>query len=233
MLNVETIVMNTKIKYHLKKNSKRLSRKRIYDFLAHEFSLIPPSEQVLSIGSGGKINELLYEYQQQQGFNVVTLDIDKKRIPDIQGDICTYDFQGSTYGVVVMGEVLEHLHSPHLAINNIYTILRSDGKLILTVPFLFPIHESPHDYFRYTRYGLEYLLKKFHKVVIKERNTWAEAINVLWVRHLMEQNFRSQLMAPVFISMAVILLPLMLLMGYMIKTNFMTTGYLVSATKTA
>jgi hypothetical protein len=38
--------------------------------------------------------------------------------------------------------------------------LAPGGKLILTVPFIWHIHEEPRDFFRYSRYGLEYLLKK-------------------------------------------------------------------------
>ena len=40
------------------------------------------------------------------------------------------------------------------------------------MPFMWHVHEAPRDYYRYTRYGLEYLLKKlgFHKIDIKENS---------------------------------------------------------------
>ena len=48
-----------------------------------------------------------------------------------------------SYDVVVIAEVLEHLHSPHLAVENLRNTLRPNGRLVLTVPFIFPIPEAP------------------------------------------------------------------------------------------
>ena len=39
-----------------------------------------------------------------------------------------------------------------------YRVLKDNGHVILSVPHLSPIHEAPHDYFRYTEYGLNSLL---------------------------------------------------------------------------
>ncbi|MBC8186017.1 methyltransferase [candidate division KSB1 bacterium] len=185
----------------------------------------------MSIGAGGVVNNLLNKYQEKNGFIINSFDIDEKRTPDIKGDICTHDFDVSKYDVIVMAEVLEHLHTPQLAIDNVYKILRPQGKLIITVPFIMPIHDRPYDYFRYTRYGLQHLLKKFEKITIKERNSWGEAINVLFVRHIMNKNLSSRLAAPFFIIMAFINLPFMLLLSRIIKSDFITSGYLVTAVK--
>ena len=52
--------------------------------------------------------------------------------------------------------------SPSLIVSyrNAIGYLSGGGVLFLTVPFMWHVHEAPHDYYRYTRYGLEYLLKK-------------------------------------------------------------------------
>jgi hypothetical protein len=34
-------------------------------------------------------------------------------------------------------------------------LLKPAGKIILGVPFLYWIHEAPHDYYRYTKFALE------------------------------------------------------------------------------
>ncbi len=49
---------------------------------------------------------------------------------------------------------------------------------------MFPIHERPYDYYRFTRYGLVFLLREFAEVRILERNSYFEAIDVLYVRLL-------------------------------------------------
>jgi len=213
------------------KLSKILSRKGIYPFLEKEFSNIKSGSKVLSIGAGGEINALLNAFAVKNNFNVTSFDISDDKHPDLLGDICIYDFKDEKFDVVVIAEVLEHLHSPHLAIDNIYKILHNGGRLILTVPFIFPIHERPYDYYRYTRYGLEYLLRKFGNVSIKERNSWTEAINVLSVRLVMDKSIMAKIFAPLFIILAFINLPFVILFSKIIKTDFITTGYVVSGAK--
>lgn len=211
--------------------SKIFSRKGIYTFLKKELELIEVDKKVLSVGSGGEINNLIRQYAKESNFHLTTFDISEDMNPDILGDICQYDFKDTKYDYIIIAEVLEHLHSPHLAVNNLNGILKSNGKIILTVPFIFPIHEKPYDYYRYTKYGLEFLFKDFDEINIKERNSWIEAINVLFVRLIMDKNTISRLFAPIFILLAFITYPLIYLMSKIIKTDFITTGYLLTAIK--
>jgi SAM-dependent methyltransferase len=211
--------------------SKIISRKGIYPFLNIEFKKISSSKKVLTIGAGGEVNLLLNQYSKKNSFDLVSFDIEKKMMPDIMGDICTFDFKEEKYDYVVIVEVLEHLHSPHLAISNIKSILNKGGKIILTVPFIFPIHERPYDYYRFTKYGLEFLFKGFTNLKIKERNSWLEAINVLFVRLVMDRNLISRFLAPFFIILAYINLPFIWILSKVIRTDFITTGYLVTASK--
>ena len=126
---------------------------------------------------------------------------------------------------------MEHLHSPNLAISNIKSLLNHGGKIILSVPFIFPIHERPYDYYRFTKYGFEFLFKGFTNLEIKERNGWLEAINVLFVRLVMDHNLISRFFAPFFIILAYINLPFIWILSKVIRTDFITTGYLVTASK--
>jgi 2-polyprenyl-3-methyl-5-hydroxy-6-metoxy-1,4-benzoquinol methylase len=213
------------------KLSKMISRKGLYEFLGREFANISAGREVLTVGAGGEVGALLSEHARRNGFGVTSFDIDGRYAPDILGDICTHDFSGRSFDVIVLSEVLEHVHSPHLAIANIRAALRKGGRLILTVPFLFPIHERPHDYYRYTRYGLEYLLRDFREVCIGERNTWAEAINALAPRMVVDRNRRARAVAPLFVLAAFVKLPFVLLLGRLVRTDLMTTGYVVTASK--
>jgi len=74
--------------------------------------------------------------------------------PDIFADAATLPFRDSSFDTVVLFEVLEHVKHPQNAIREASRVLRSDGKLLLTMPFLYPMHDEPHDYQRYTRHGL-------------------------------------------------------------------------------
>ncbi len=57
-------------------------------------------------------------------------------------------------------QVIEHLCEPQTMLNEAYRILKKDGKIVLTVPFQWWVHEAPYDYFRYTLYGLKYMFEK-------------------------------------------------------------------------
>jgi len=61
---------------------------------------------------------------------------------------------------VVSLSVLEHLCEPQQMLSEAYRILRPGGGLVLQVPWQWWIHEAPYDYFRYTPYGLRYLLER-------------------------------------------------------------------------
>lgn len=216
----------------LRKLSKNRSRQGLYEFLHTEFGKIKTGESVLTVGSGGQINELLNRYSIRQDFNVVSFDVDDARGPDIVGDICSYDFQGRTFDTVVICEVLEHLYAPHKGVETVYNVLKPGGRLILTTPFILPLHDRPYDYFRFTKYGLQYLLEKFSEVKVKERNSYFETIDVLWVRLLKVGGKRSLLMS-LFIIPCVYFLkrPFTLIFSKILDTDAMTTGYNVSAVK--
>lgn len=63
------------------------------------------------------------------------------------------------YDAVLSTEVLEHVEFPQQVMNEMHRILRKGGKLFLTTPQGWMIHQAPYNYYYFTRYGLESLLK--------------------------------------------------------------------------
>ena len=61
--------------------------------------------------------------------------------------------------IVFATQVIEHVTQPHVMIRECKRILRPNGFLILSGPFFWPLHEEPHDFFRFTKYGFEQLLR--------------------------------------------------------------------------
>ena len=95
------------------------------------------------------------------------------------------------------------------------------------------LHDRPHDYYRYTRYGLAFLLQDFEDVQIQERNSYLEAIDVLYVRLLQTEAKRARLLAYFFIPLMFIKQPITRALSKVAATDAMTTGYVVTARKHA
>jgi len=75
------------------------------------------------------------------------------------GDITDMpEVPGDRYDTVVCQQVLEHVSRPWMALAEFHRVLKSGGKIVLSVPHLSRRHELPHDYFRYTQEGLASLL---------------------------------------------------------------------------
>jgi SAM-dependent methyltransferase len=66
----------------------------------------------------------------------------------------------ASYDSAICLEVLEHVPEPGRALCEVRRILNPGGTVVLSVPHLSRLHDQPHDYYRYTNYGLNYLLKK-------------------------------------------------------------------------
>jgi len=63
---------------------------------------------------------------------------------------------------VLLLDVLEHLPDPDGCIKEVERVLKPNGVFIVSVPFMYPVHDAPLDFHRWSRYGLEQLLQQNH-----------------------------------------------------------------------
>lgn len=107
--------------------------------------------------------------------------------PDIVWDGTAMPVGTGTMGGAVATEVLEHVPHPAPLLCEILRVLRPGSPLLLTVPFLWPLHDVPHDEYRYTPFSLERLLTGagFENVAIEALGGWDASLAQLlglWVR---------------------------------------------------
>lgn len=70
-------------------------------------------------------------------------------------------FEDSSFDTIILSDVLEHVPEPVVLWSEMSRILSDQGVLILSTPFIYCLHEQPHDYFRFTEHSLRRLAGQF------------------------------------------------------------------------
>jgi SAM-dependent methyltransferase len=118
-------------------------------------SQLPSSDRiVLDVGCGNKPYADLFEDCAYFGVNYSTADAN----PDIVANAMFLPIASQAVDLVFCSQVIEHVQRPWRLVEECFRVLRPGGWLVLSAPFYWPLHEEPHDYFRFTRYGLESLV---------------------------------------------------------------------------
>lgn len=117
----------------------------------------------------------------------IALNYDKEVKPDFTWNGITMPFEDSFFDCAFGTEVLEHCPQPEVVLKEVYRVLKPGGVFFFTVPFLWNLHEVPHDEYRYTPFSLERHLKNsgFKDITIKATGGWHASLAQmlgLWVR---------------------------------------------------
>jgi len=78
---------------------------------------------------------------------------------DAVADLAALPFADESFDACLNVVTLEHVRDPARALKEIARIMQRGGRLLLVVPQDWEVHQAPHDYFRFTRYGVRYLLE--------------------------------------------------------------------------
>ena len=126
--------------------------------------------------------------------------------PDYTWDGKEMPFKDESYDTLLATEVLEHCPMPELVLKEMYRVLKKDGYILLTVPFLWPLHETPHDEYRYTPFALRRLLEDvgFRNIEVKSSGGWHASMAQmlgLWVKRsgisCQKQKILSKILKPI------------------------------------
>jgi SAM-dependent methyltransferase len=83
-----------------------------------------------------------------------------RHLIDVFGDGMRLPFRDRAVDTVLSFEVLEHVPDPDACVREFARVLRPGGRVLLTVPFVAPLHQLPFDFYRYTPRGVEVLLER-------------------------------------------------------------------------
>jgi SAM-dependent methyltransferase len=99
----------------------------------------------------------------------VSLDIRPSARPVVTADAHRLPFKSESFDIIVANNVIEHLADAPLGVAEMRRVLRPGGTLLYTIPFLYPVHEAPRDYARFTEHGLRHLFREFGSVEVHPR----------------------------------------------------------------
>ncbi|MGL5824706.1 MAG: class I SAM-dependent methyltransferase [Nocardioides sp.] len=79
---------------------------------------------------------------------------------DLKCDVTDVPVENDRYDLVWCSQVLEHVREPVRAIREFHRVLRAGGEAWLTAPFVHAEHETPWDFYRFSRYAWEFLAEE-------------------------------------------------------------------------
>ncbi len=77
---------------------------------------------------------------------------------EARADLLQLPFRDASFKAFLSVVTLEHVIDPGLALAEMARTAEPGARLLLVVPHEWEVHQHPHDYFRFTRYGIEHLL---------------------------------------------------------------------------
>jgi len=78
----------------------------------------------------------------------------------IDADLENLDFvENETFDLIMLIQVMEHLNNPKIVINELNRVAKKGSKIFIATPQSQSVHQIPYDFYRYTPYGLKYLLE--------------------------------------------------------------------------
>jgi ubiquinone/menaquinone biosynthesis C-methylase UbiE len=148
--------------------------------------LAKPDVRVLDIGAGNAVaknrragyTELADKYEQlmhRPGY--FGLDVQPGSNVMLIGDAHALPVADASLDGIIMVSVIEHLHDPVRAVNQVARVLKKGGIFFSYAPFFHPYHASPHDYFRVTQEGYRSLLRDFSQVDMVSGGNYIAVVN--------------------------------------------------------
>lgn len=192
---------------------------------------------VLDVGSGDRqLEAYLDSHVRYFGIDYPPSGQRYRRHPHVWGDAIHLPFRSDTMDSLVLLEVLEHLPDPGLALKEAARVLKAEGIVVATVPFLYPLHDAPFDFWRITHYQIERLAEAADLEVLRltERGKALETSALLACLALAQSAIEAlQKRSPMALILipSLIMVPFLNIIGFGLSRlfpvqHFMPLGYL-------
>ncbi len=95
-------------------------------------------------------------------------------------------FGDAEFDTVILSDVLEHIPEPVALCKEIARVLAPGGKLLMNVPFYYPLHEKPYDFYRYSEFALRRFIDGagLELVILKPVGGTFEVLADIFAKHI-------------------------------------------------
>ena len=125
--------------------------------------------RTLDVGCGTKPYEKYFNSTEYIGLEVETTIHREVAKADYFYDGKKFPFPNNEFDSIVTNQVFEHVFNPDNFLFEINRVLKKDGTLLMTVPFVWDEHEQPFDFARYSSFGIKSVLEKKGFTVIEQK----------------------------------------------------------------
>lgn len=136
-----------------------LDRPHIARFVADAAATLAAGTRVLDVGAGSAPYRELFGHCEYVTSDWAQSMHAEARQADIIAPIDALPVADGSFEAALATQVLEHVARPGAALGELHRVLAPGGRLWLTTPFLWELHEEPNDFFRYTGHGMTVLLE--------------------------------------------------------------------------
>lgn len=166
------------------------------------------SGRLLDFGCGSKPYKNLFKVEEYIGTDVeMSGHSHQNEEIDVYYSGDTLPFSDESFDCILSSEVFEHVFNLDTILQELHRVLKTNGKILITVPFVWDEHEIPYDFGRYSSFGIKHLLNKHGFEIIqshKSTNYFAtiiQMLNAYIYQHLFPKNkFIKILLTPIFIA---------------------------------
>jgi len=155
-----------------------LVRRSILQTVSRFAASLPAGATVLDAGAGDAPYAELFAHCDYMTADWPNSVHSGARKADIVASLESLPVSAERFDAVVCTEVLEHVARPEAVLSELHRVLAPAGRLCLTVPFVWPLHEEPHDFFRYTNHSVAQMLDRagFVQVEVEPRGGYLSTL---------------------------------------------------------
>lgn len=145
-------------------------------------------------------------------------------------------FADNSFDHAVSFQVIEHHPEPDTLISEIARVVKPGGQIIISAPFIWSIHEAPHDYFRFTHFALVQMLNNHGctvEHVLRQGSVCSLIITIItdYCIWLASKNRLLRLVAYAAYPVLLIMAYICLILDQLFCSDTLFLNYVVSASK--